>query len=454
MKYNKELAVLFKKIIHPNQEIEFIPIKVIEGYYNKEESCFIDKDGTPYYHIIENPDSYGYCYRDDIVTYKNDYKNLPPPLIKALILRTIKKYAYSYNIDKETSAPILLFSNKTNYEETNILLDDEISEFYMEKCPEFYYSYIQKENNEEEVKETKEEDKDLDIQKAYKELTSHVIDQDEVIQKLLTLIWKQKTGNKIINKNMIIDGPSGVGKSIISKKITEILNIPSVTISSNGGKFPSVDYLIIELLKKTNYNIEKAENGIIIIDKFEELIKYIAPEAEVELEKILDEGEIILTTSVGEFTFNTSNLMILGLSNLEKNNHSNKQLIGFNREGIEKERSSILDKFSLPIKMNNLNYNSFIKILESQNGLLNKNIEFLNSQGIKLKVEKSAIDKIAYKATTKNHGVKTLDEIIEKTLQVAEFEIASNPSLYSELIITAETPDNNKAYKLIRRKEM
>ena len=69
-------------------------------------------------------------------------------------------------------------------------------------------------------------------------------------------------------------------------------------------------------------------------------------------------------------------------------------------------------------------------------------------------MEKSAIDKIAYKATTKNHGVKTLDEIIEKTLQVAEFEIASNPSLYSELIITAETPDNNKAYKLIRRKEM
>lgn len=86
----KEIAILFKKITYPNDEIEFIPIKVIEGIYNTKENNFIDKDGTIYKHIIENPDSFGYCYRDSIENYKKKYKHLTLPLVKMLLLRTIK----------------------------------------------------------------------------------------------------------------------------------------------------------------------------------------------------------------------------------------------------------------------------------------------------------------------------------------------------------------------------
>ena len=451
MKKYSELVVLFKKVIYQDQEIEFIPIKTIEGIFSKKDNCFIDKDGTPYYHIIENPDSYGYCYRDSIINYKKDYNHLSLPLIRALILREIKKYTYTYNIDGETSAPIILFSNKTKEEETNILLDDEISNFYMEKCPEFYERYINKNEEQEELPEENKEE--LNIKKIYQKLTSHIIDQDEAIQKLLTIIWKQNLGVKTTNKNIIIDGPPGVGKSKICKMLTEILNIPTVTISTSGGKMKTADSIIIELLKKTNLDIEKAQKGILVIDKFEEFINYSSAEGKSELETLLEKDKITVSSTIGEFIFDTSNLMIIGLSNLEKENKGNKQMIGFNSENIENTKSNLLEKFSQPIKMNKLNYDSFIKILRSQNGLLNHNIEFLNNQGITVKAEEPVIKEIATLATKCTNGAKSLEEIIERTLSVAEFEIASNPNQYSELIITADTIQNNKAYTLVRKKE-
>jgi len=444
---NIELAVLFKKIIHQNEEIEFIPISVLEGYYNNEDNSFIDKDGTPYYHIIENPDSYGYCHRDSLISYKKDYHNLPLGLMKNLILREIKKYKYTYNIDSDTSSPIILF-NMNNTNEVNILLDEDIQNFYKEKCPYFYDNYINKDKKADEEREEKK----INFQEIYKELTSSVIDQEEAIQKLLTILWKQKERNKITNKNIIIDGPSGVGKSKLVKKITELLDIPTVTISANNGKLMAADYILLELLKKTKLDVEKAQNGVIIIDRFEELIKYISAEGEAELDKLLDKDIFPLTTSIGEYEFNTSNLIVIGLSNLEKLNKKTKQTIGFESKSSTEQNPYLLEKFSSPIQMKKLDYNSFIKILKSQNGLLNSSIAYLNNKGIEVKIEKTAIEKIATMATKNNHGVKSLDEIIDRTLEIAEFEIASNPDLYRELIITAETTDNNKSYTLVKKK--
>lgn len=444
---NIELAVLFKKILHQNEEVEFIPVSVLEGYYSKEDNSFVDKDGTHYYHIIENPDSYGYCHRDSLESYKKDYRHLPLIIMKYLILREIKKYNYTYNIDSDTSSPVILFS-LNNSNEVNILLDEDMKQFYKEKCPYFYNNFIeQKEDTKEETKQ----EKNINFEEIYKELTFIIIDQEEAIQKLLTILYKQKEGHKITNKNIILNGTAGVGKSLLAKKITELLNIPAVTISANNGKFPTADYILLELLKKTKLNVEAAQKGVIIIDKFEDLVNYISAEGEAELEKLLDKDIFYLSTSIGEYEFDTSNLVILGLSNLEKLNKANKHTIGFESKTYTDQSSYILEKFSSPIQMKKLDYDSFIKILIAQNGPLNSNIKYLCNKGVEVKVEKKAIEKIATMATKKNNGVKTLEEIIDRTLQVAEFEIVKNPELYSELIITAETAENNKAYTLVKK---
>lgn len=443
----KELAVLFKKIIYPNDEIEFIPIKVIEGIYNEKENSFIDKDGTPYRHIIENSNSYGYCYRDSIENYKENYKHLTLSLIKALLLKTIKKYTYTHHIDEETGAPIILFTSKKSVSEKNILLDEEIKDIYTKHFPEYYNKYLNP-NKEETPEEVKEE---IDVKKIYESMISNIIDQDEAIKQLISILWKQNQGIQLSTKNIILNGPSGIGKSKICKLLAENLNIPSVTISSSGGKMKCAEYLILDLVKMTFGDIEKAHKGIIIIDKFEDFIMYSSSEGRGELERLIENNKFIVSSTAGEFLFDTSNLIVIGLTNLEKIKPPRKQITGFNGVLENKNYQEILDEYFTTIKLNPLNYESYIKILNSEEGLLNQNIKLLNSQGINLVIPNIVKNKIAQKALSSEYRVKSLEEIIDRALLVAEFEIASNPNVYSELIITPETLDDNTKYKLIKK---
>ena len=75
----------------------------------------------------------------------------------------------------------------------------------------------------------------------------------------------------------------------------------------------------------------------------------------------------------------------------------------------------------------------------------------MQKQGVNLIVSDTIKNKIASLAATSKYKVKTLESIIEKTLELAEFEIASNPNMYSELIITPETIADNKKYTLVKK---
>ena len=211
-----------------------------------------------------------------------------------------------------------------------------------------------------------------------------------------------------------------------------------------------LDYLILDLAKKAGGDIEKAQKGIIIIDKFEDFIMYASDEGMDALQKLLGDNKLIVSSSLGEFIFDTKNLIVIGLSNLEKIKPLRKAVSGFNK--AEANNNEMLKEFSTPIKLNPLTHNSYIKILNSEEGILNQNIKLLNENGVNLTVSEEVKDRLAEIALSSEYRVKSLEEIIERTLRVAEFEIASNPDIYSELIITPETLENNKAYKLIRKK--
>ena len=456
MKTNKELAVIFKKIVNINKEIEFIPVSIVEGTYCEEDKCFIDKDGTPYSNIIENPDSYGFSYRNTISNYKENYKHLSLSLIKFLSLREIKKCTYSYNIDGETLAPVILFGSKKGNDNSTILLDPDIKSYYEEKYPEFNKMYL--EPKDEENKDENEEES-LSIDELYKELTSKVIDQENAIKEILTLIWKQQESDNNLTKNILIEGSSKVGKSEIFKILEKKLNIPMTVISAKDytiyqHKYKSIEEIILELITKSNYDIDKAQKGILIIDKFEEVLNDNIPVGVIDaFEKLLEGQNMFLTSNVGSFDFDTSKLMIIAINNTQKEKKERKNNIGFENVQKQNDYKYIIDKFSKIIKMNNLDYNSFIKILNSDTGALISNQKFLNSKGITLTVEEPVKKLIAEKAEKEISGVKSLNEIVERALSVAEFEIACNPNMYQELIITSETISDNKTYKLIKRNE-
>ena len=62
MKKSKDLAVIFRAVVNSDYSIEYKPIDVIEGTYDEENKIFIDKKRTPYFHIINTPDSYGFFF--------------------------------------------------------------------------------------------------------------------------------------------------------------------------------------------------------------------------------------------------------------------------------------------------------------------------------------------------------------------------------------------------------
>ena len=447
MKNYDELAIIFKKKIDEDGNITFIPIKVVEGIYVEKENTFVDKEGTPYNHILENPNNYGFCYRDKIETYKKDHPMLTLSLIKLVILTQIKNEVYSYNIDEDTSAPVILFGKNSDGSDQKILFNEETAEIYQNKYPAFANLFIKTEEKNVSKKE------ELNISKAFNHITKTIIDQDEPIKQILTAIWKQSNG--LINsrsKNILINGGSGTGKTQIFQILKKEIPLPCFITSAkeyaylDNVKIPEL--IIYRLLQETNFDVEKASTGIIVIDNIEEVIhnKILA----YNILELLEGKIYTFTINNTEITIDTSKIMIIGLNNSKELLKSKKNIIGFERT----EEENNFSKYITTIDMNNLDLNSYIKILKLKDGIINANKKFLSTKGIKLTLKEGTIKSIAEIALTKPYGVRSLNEVVEKTLSSAIYEIAYNEDKHNELIISPETVKDNTKFALIERKEL
>ncbi len=92
-------------------------------------------------------------------------------------------------------------------------------------------------------------------------------------------------------------------------------------------------------------------------------------------------------------------------------------------------------------------------INKNENNSLNISKKFLQSLNIKLTVEDTAIKRISEIIEKNGYSEEQIDEMIDKALSQATFEIAINPNAYEELIIDEETISNNNKYKLVRRRK-
>lgn len=457
-KYN-EIAIIFKRKIDKDGNIEFIPFKAVDGIYDNKKKVFIDKDGSEFYHIIDNPNGFGFGYRNYINNYIDKFPFLGVQLTSKIIFNMLKKYKYQYNIEGETKAPVIMFCKNDGGDQT-VLLDEDINNIYHEKYPLFSKLFL---GGNEQIEEKKElHDEDINVEQIYSELTSRIIDQDKPIREILTSVWKQCSGVPSNNaRSLLINGSTAVGKTEIFRYLIKKLPVPCfmTTIDYTNLNYhgKSVEGMLVELLKVANFDVDKAGRGILIIDKMEKLIEasYNSDIAS-ELFKLLDGKTYTLNLTVGEYTIDTRKIMVICLNNpKEKRLFANKK-IGFEQSqeqttNLEKE---LISKFSTVVQMNELNYDSFVKILKSKNGILNFNKIFLSNKGVKLKIKNGTMKEIAECALNKNHGARSLDEIVETALSVASFEIATNPNKYSELIITPETIKDNKNYTLVKKREL
>lgn len=492
----KDIAIIYKLNVNFNK-LEYIPYKVISGIYDEVNEELIDNNGTPYRHIIEG-ENYGFAGRRNLRECNKEFPLLPLPILKTKILNASKKIKYELNsfITEEEVIPLINIFMKNSYSDESILIDRDILSFYITYYPEAFPE-IEKEygikisiSKEDEI--LTEEDKtnkienpitkdktNINVKELYNDITQTVIDQNEPIMKILTAIWKQYNDfspNK--SRNMLINGSTGVGKTEIFRQLTKRINIPcyianATEYTASGYVGKDITDMLKSLLDITKGDINKAERGILIIDELDKLAETNKNNSQVNqkdvqeaLLKLVEDGKYDLTYQGRRITFDTSKLLIVGMGSFSRIDLTPDKVVGFEQTSKSRQYKDLttedfvkngmipelIGRFPIVIQMNELNHDSYLRIINSNNSALNMNKIFLEKFGIELIVTSEAKNEIALSAGKQGFGARSLDVIIEKALSNASYEIAANPELYNELIITEETIKDNKKYTLKRKK--
>lgn len=449
---NLELVVVLKKKVEGNK-INYIPLYSEIGVYDENNEVFVTKKGKKYKHILKR-EEYAFIGRLPLSKYTETYSKYSPWIIRTKVLINEQKHKYILS-ESEDKVPVVLQTEKDN--KYNLYLDNDLINFYNKYYPELEINNII-DNGE------------MNISDVYKELTSKIIGQDEQIKQILSTIWKQYNNeDKTFNYNMLINGPEGVGKTTIFKLLEDLLGIPCVIV--NAKRLNSVSYIentLLKLIEKTDYDLELAEKGILVIDKLEEIStnsrerhSTLSKEQQEVIISLIDEGLFTINNIDNKrYRFSMNKLLIVGLGNFNNDKQLRNTTVGFSTNDKESTLDSygiipeLANKFPILIEMNNLTLEDYINIIKNSTlSSLNTNREFLCKKNINLQVSEEVINEIARLAYDRKLGAKSINEIIESTLTLAEFEIANNPNLYESLTIDKSTIVDNKKYTLVKKKK-
>jgi len=362
---------------------------------------------------------------------------------------------------------------------------------------------------EEEFEELKNDTEIGDIPKPkeiYDILSQYVVGQEEAKKALSVAVYNHykrinsdlKPDDVEIQKsNIIMIGPTGTGKTMLAQTLAKILNVPfaiadATSLTEAGYVGEDVENILLKLIQAADYDIEKAEKGIIYIDEIDKIARKSENQSitrevrgegvQQELLKII-EGTVASVPPQGgrkhphqEFIqIDTTNILFIcggAFDGIDKiiENRIGKKSMGFGAEVKGKKDKNVgevlkqivpqdLLKFGLipefvgrlPIivTLHSLDKTALMQILtEPKNALVKQYQKLFELDDVLLEFDESAIEAIADKAIKRETGARGLRAIIEEVMLDVMYEIPSEKNV-EKCIVTRETIENKARPELI-----